>query len=125
MQAKDIMKRNVIWVGTDESVFKAATLMLENHISGLPVIDMNGQLAGSVTEGDFLRRSETGTERHRPRWLEFLVGAGKLATEYARASGRKVEEIMTPDPCTVGESDSLQTVVELMDRHHIKRLPVM
>ena len=125
MQAKDIMKRNVIWVGTDELVFKAATLMLENHISGLPVIDMNGQLAGIVTEGDFLRRSETGTERHRPRWLEFLVGPGKLAAEYAHASGRKIEEIMTPDPCTVSESDSLQAVVELMERHHIKRLPVM
>ena len=71
--------------------------MLQNHISGLPVIDMNGELAGIVTEGDFLRRGEIGTERHRSRWLEFLVGPGKLAEEYVHASGRKIEEIMTPD----------------------------
>lgn len=32
---------------------------------------------------------------------------------------------MTPDPCTVTEDDSLQTVVELMERRHIKRLPVL
>jgi CBS domain-containing protein len=125
MQVKDIMSRNVIWVGTEESVLKAARLMLQNHISGLPVIDMNGKLAGIVTEGDFLRRSEIGTERHRPRWLEFLVGPGKLAEEYAHASGRKIEEIMTADPYTVSETDSLETVVELMERYHIKRLPVL
>jgi CBS-domain-containing membrane protein len=94
MQVKDIMSRNVIWVGTEDSVLRAARLMLQNHISGLPVIDMNGKLAGIVTEGDFLRRGEIGTERHRPRWLEFLVGPGKLAEEYAHASGRKIEEIM-------------------------------
>ena len=125
MQVKDIMNRNVIWVGTDESVLKAVQLMLENHVSGLPVIDMNGELAGIVTEGDFLRRGEIGTERHRPRWLEFLVGSGKLAEEYARASGRKVEEIMTPQPYTVSETDTLETVVEFMERHHVKRLPVL
>ena len=125
MQVKDIMNRNVIWVGTDELVLKAARLMLQNHISGLPVIDMNGELAGIVTEGDFLRRGEIGTERHRARWLEFVVGSGKLADEYVHASGRKVEEIMTPRPYTVSETDSLETVVELMERHHIKRLPAL
>jgi CBS domain-containing protein len=124
MQVKDIMSRNVIWVGTDESVLRAVQLMLQNHISGLPVIDMNGELAGIVTEGDFLRRSELGTERHRSRWLELLVGPGKLAAEYVHASGRKIEEVMTRDPYTVSESDTLEKVVELMEQHHIKRLPV-
>src|ERR1700722_2422926 len=97
MQVKDIMSRNVIWVGTDDSVLRAVQLMLQNHISGLPVIDMNGELAGIVTEGDFLRRGELGTERHRSRWLELLVGPGKLAEEYVHASGRKIEEVMTRD----------------------------
>ena len=80
--------------------------MLQNRISGLPVVDTNGELVGMVTEGDFLRRGEIGTERHRPRWLEFLIGPGKLADEYVHASGRKVEEIMTPDPYTVSEDDA-------------------
>ena len=125
MQVKDIMTQNVISVQADEPIVKAARLMLQNRISGLPVVDREGELVGIVTEGDFLRRSEIGTQRRRPRWLEFIVGPGRLADEYVHASGRKVDEIMTPDPSVVTENDSLETVVELMQRRHIKRLPVM
>jgi predicted transcriptional regulator len=39
-------------------------------------------------------------------------------------AGRKIEEIMTPDPYTVAEDASLEDVVEIMERRHIKRLPV-
>lgn len=125
MQVKDIITRNVISVEANEPVLKAARLMLQNRISGLPVIDKEGELVGIVTEGDFLRRSEIGTQRRRPKWLEFIVGPGRLADEYVHASGRKVEEIMTPDPFSVTENDSLETVVEVMERRRVKRLPVM
>jgi CBS domain-containing protein len=125
MQVKDVMTRSVISVQSDDQVLKAARLMLQNRISGLPVVDKDGELIGIVTEGDFLRRSELGTERRRPKWLEFIVGPGKLAQDYVHASGRKVEEIMTPDPCVVGEDVALEKVVELMERRRIKRLPVM
>jgi CBS domain-containing protein len=99
-------------------------LAMVYRISGLPVLDKEGELLGIVTEGDFLRRGELGTQRQRPKWLEFVLGPGKLAAEYVHTSGRKVEEIMTPDPCTIREDDSLETVVETMERHHVKRLPV-
>jgi CBS domain-containing protein len=125
MQVKDIMTGNVISIPANETILKAAQLMLENRISGLPVTDAGGNLVGIVTEGDFLLRHEIGTQRRRPRWLEFLVGPGRLAAEYVRASGRRIDEIMTPDPYTVTESDSLETVVELMQRHNIKRVPVL
>jgi CBS domain-containing protein len=125
MQVKDVMTRNVFSVAANEPILKAARLMLQNRISGLPVIDATGKLVGIVTEGDFLRRSEIGTQRQRPKWLEFLVGPGRLADEYVRTSGRKVEEIMTLNPVSVTEDDSLETVVELMERHRVKRLPVM
>lgn len=124
MQVKDIMTRNVISVGPDESIMKAARLMLQNRISGLPVIDLNGELMGIVTEGDFLRRGELGTQRRRPKWLEFIVGPGRLAEEYVHTAGRKVDEIMTTDPVTASEDDSLEKVVEVMERRHVKRLPV-
>jgi len=125
MQVKDVVTRNVISIEANEPVLKAARLMLENRISGLPVIDAAGKLVGIVTEGDFLRRSEIGTKRHRPKWLEFLVGPGRMAAEYVRASGRIVDEIMTPDPLSVTENDSLEMVVDLMERHLVKRLPVI
>src|SRR5580658_357215 len=101
MQVKDVMTRNVISVQGDDQVLRAARLMLQNRISGLPVLDKDGELVGIVTEGDFLRRSELGTQRRRPKWLEFIVGPGRLADEYAHSSGRKIDEIMTTDPTTV------------------------
>src|SRR5215472_4754405 len=124
MRVKDVMTANVICIGVDEPVLKAARLMLQNRISGLPVIDKDGELVGIVTEGDFLRRSELGTQRRRPKWLEFIVGPGRLAQEYTHSSGRKVEEIMTSDPRTIGEDATLEAVVDTMERAHVKRLPV-
>jgi CBS domain-containing protein len=99
--------------------------MLQNKISGLPVVNADGKLIGIVTEGDFLRRAETATERRRPRWLEFLVGPGRLADDYVHTHARKIGDIMTPDPHTVTEDTSLEDVVHLMEKHRIKRLPVV
>src|SRR5439155_17984592 len=125
MKAKDVMTRPVISVEPGTSVQQAAQLMLQRRISGLPVIDKSGRLVGIVTEADFLRRAEMGTQRKRARWLEFLMGPGRLADEYVHTHGRKVEEVMTTDPATVAENSALGEVVELMEKHRIKRLPVV
>ena len=125
MKASDIMTPRVITVTPDASIQEAARLMLQNRISGLPVVDSGGQLMGIVTEGDILRRAETGTERRRARWLEFLLGPGRLAADYVHSHGRKVEQVMTPDPRTVSEDTLLEEVVHQMERRRIKRLPVM
>jgi predicted transcriptional regulator len=99
--------------------------MILNRISGLPVLDERGKLVGIVTEGDLLRRVETGTERRRPRWLEFLIGPGRLATEYVHTHGRRIQEVMTSSPETIVEETPLDEVVLLMERKRIKRLPVV
>ena len=124
MRVKDVMTPNVISVGADETVVNAARLMLQHQISGLPVVNKEGELVGIVSEGDFLRRGELGTQRRRPKWLEFVVGPGKLAQEYVRASGKKIEDVMTPDPWTIGEDEPLEAVVDMMERRRIKRIPV-
>jgi len=98
----------VITVEPDVAMLEAIRIVLERRISGLPVIDSDGRLVGILTEGDFLRRIETGTQRRRPRWLEFLVGPGRLADEYTRSHARKVGELMTREPVIVGE-DTLCT----------------
>lgn len=125
MRAKDVMTQPVIAIPLEASIWEAARLMLQHKISGLPVVDKAKALAGIVTEGDFLRRSETGTVRRRPRWIEFLVGPGKLAQEYVHASGRKVQEVMTTDVYSVSEDAPLDEVVSVMERHRIKRVPVV
>ena len=125
MNAKDVMTPSVISTAPDASVSAAAHLMLQNKISGLPVIDSSGKLVGIVTEGDFLRRSEIGTQRRRPRWIEFFVGPGRLADEYSRSSGRTISDVMTHDIYTVDSDASLEHIVRVMERHRIKRVPVV
>ncbi|MBV9238722.1 MAG: CBS domain-containing protein, partial [Xanthobacteraceae bacterium] len=125
MRAVDVMTVDPVSISPDESIVEAIRLMLQRKFSGLPVVDSAGALVGIVTEGDLLRRSETGTQRKRPRWIEFLIGSGKLANEYVHTSGRKVRDVMTYDVQTVAEDASLDDIVQQMERHQIKRLPVV
>jgi CBS domain-containing protein len=125
MKAADVMSHDPLSVTTQTPILKAGCVMLQHKISGLPVTDGDGKIIGILTEGDLLRRAETGTERHRSRWLEFLLGPGRLASDYVDAHARKVGEIMTSDVAVVGPSDDLADVVHLMEKRHVKRVPVV
>ena len=125
MKAADVMTPNVLTVGPESSVAQAIRLMLDNSVSGVPVLAADRKLVGILTEGDLLRRSETGTERHRPRWLEILMGPGRAAGEYVRTHGRKVADIMSTDVVSVAGDTPLDEVVGLMERRRIKRVPVV
>ena len=125
MKASDIMEKSVITVGSDAGVSEAVRVMLQHKISGLPVIDAKGELVGIVTEGDFLRRTETGTEVQRTRWLQLLAGTGRLADEYVRSHGRKVAEVMSADVAAVSEDTELSAIVGIMEKRGIKRVPVV
>jgi CBS domain-containing protein len=124
MRAHQIMTRQVITVGPDTTIVEAAATMLQNHISGLPVLDASGKLVGIVSEGDFIRRAEIGTQRKHGRWLTFLLGPGSAAGDFVREQGRKVGEVMTKEPFTVTEDTSLEDIVDLMEKNNVKRLPV-
>jgi CBS domain-containing protein len=125
MRAHQIMTQQVITVGGDTTIVEAANTMLRHRVSALPVIDATGKLIGIISEGDFIRRVEIGTERKRGRWLAFLVGADRVAADFVHAHGRKVGEIMTPDPLTVTEDTPLDQIVQIMESNNVKRLPVV
>jgi CBS domain-containing protein len=125
MRAHQIMTKNVITVTPHSSLLDAANIMLQYHVSGLPVVDPSGALQGVISESDFLQRGEIGTQRKRSRWLEFFTSPGRLASDYVHERGRKVEDAMSRDPVTVTEETSLDELVHLMEKYHIKRLPVM
>jgi CBS domain-containing protein len=118
------MTRKVITVSPDASISDAAKLMIDHHVSGLPVLDAAGALVGIVTERDFLRRQEVGTQRKRPRWLEFMRGPGRQAVDFVREAGRKVHEIMTREVYSIIPDAELTDIVDIMERHRIKRVPV-
>ena len=125
MNVGDVMTRQVISVERNAPIQHAIRLMLQHRISGLPVVDSDGKLVGIVTEGDFLRRAETGTQKRRPRWLDFLMGPGRLASEYVQAHSRNVQDVMTTEVRTVGERTSLEEAVRKMEKYGVKRLPVV
>lgn len=125
MKAADVMTRDVVTVKADAPIAEAVRLMLDRRISGLPVVDAAGRLIGIVTEGDFLRRAETGTEKRRPRWVEFLVGPGRLAEDYVRTHARKVAEVMTAKVATANKDADVTDIVRLMEQRRIKRVPIV
>jgi CBS domain-containing protein len=125
MRAHQIMAKYVTTVTPHTSIQDAANIMLRCNLSGVPVVSENGLLVGIVSESDFLRRGEIGTERKRSPLLRFFTGPGQLATEFVHERGRKVEDVMTRDPITVNEQTPLNELVALMEKRGIKRLPVM
>jgi CBS domain-containing protein len=119
------MTRPVITVTPETTIVEAANTMLQRHVSGLPVVSATGKLVGIISEGDFIRRSEIGTQRQRGRFLKFILGSGKEATDFVHEHGGKVGEIMTPEPFTINEDTDLEEIVELMEKNQVKRLPVL
>ncbi|AVA26366.1 MULTISPECIES: CBS domain-containing protein [unclassified Rhizobium] len=120
MLVRDVMKVRIIKVSPDNSVKQAAELMLANRVSGIPVIDDEGQLVGLITEGDLLRRSELG---HRTMADESLSPEEKART-YIKSNAWKVADVMSRNPVSIGEDTPLARVANLMEEHGIKRLPV-
>ncbi|RXH18337.1 CBS domain-containing protein [Bradyrhizobium guangzhouense] len=125
MHAIHVMTRDVVAVTPHTTIEEAAKIMLQMHISGLPVIDDAGNLVGIVSESDFLRRSEIGTGRKHAAWLKFFMGPGRAAAEFVHERGRKVEDVMTRQVVSAQEETSLADLVDLMEKHDIKRIPVM
>lgn len=122
MKINDVMTRGVISLSPDDSMLKAARLMLQYGVSGFPVLD-RGKLVGIITQGDFLRRAELATERARTPSSEAPVG--ELAEHYVHTHSRKVGEVATREVATVAPDASLEEAVALMDRARVKRLPVV
>lgn len=124
MRIHDIMSDKVISVSSDATIADAISIMLRNKVSGLPVIDETRRLVGIISEGDFMRRLETGTLK-RPRWLEWLLDPNTLARDYAQTRGQYVREVMTPDVVAIPEDAEVKDAVELMLARQVKRLPVL
>ncbi len=126
MQARDIMTSPVITVPETASLPEALRLMVDHHLSGLPVTDRFGRLVGMLTEGDLLRRAEVGTgARHHSLVARILFGPGEQACDYVRANSRCVTDLMTSTPVYETENTSLEDIVQLMEERRIKRVPIL
>lgn len=125
MEARDAMTELVVTVKPQTSVEEVAGLMLKHRISAVPVVDGEGRVQGIVSEGDLIRRAESGTEQQRSWWLDLITGSDARAIDYAKAYGRTAEDVMTRSVITVSERTPLVKIVKLLERHRIKRVPVV
>jgi CBS domain-containing protein len=123
MRVEDFMTRRVVTVAPDTPILAAARLMLDNHVSGLPVVDPSGRVVGVITETDLLR--EDGKSAQGSPWLQMVAGTDGLTGDPVRLGARKVEEIMSRDPITVAPAAPVAHACHLLTQHRIKRLPVI
>jgi len=125
MKAADVMISPVITVGPDATVQDVANILLRNRISAVPVLSPQGEILGIVSEGDLLRRVESGTQRHRSWWLDLLTTKFTLRDEFVKSHSRKVTDIMTTDVLTVSPDTQLGDIASLLEENGIKRVPVV
>jgi CBS domain-containing protein len=128
MRAAEIMTAGVVTVTPDTPASRIARLLLENHISAVPVVDTAGAPVGMVSEGDLLRRDDSGRAARRAWWLEMLAEGEPLSKEYLaqlRTKDQPAREIMSAPVITVTENTDVGELAHLFASYKIKRVPVL
>lgn len=124
MRARDIMTTELVTVAPSTPVSAIAQLLVERRVSAVPVVD-HGKLVGLVSEGDLLHREEAGTEERFSWWSELFRATEDRAKAYLKAHGQTAAAVMTKELHTAGPDEDVAAIATLMDRHRIKRVPVV
>jgi CBS domain-containing protein len=125
MLARDVMTTAILTVTPETDVGEIARTMLDAHISAIPVIAADGSLIGIVSEGDLIHRAESETRRRPSWWLRLLATPEEPAERYLREFGRRARDVMTKDVITVEADTPLTEIAAMLEKYHIKRVPVM
>lgn len=125
MKASDVMTTAVISASPNDSVLSVVEKMLEHRISAVPVVDDENRVVGVVSEGDLMNRPETQTARTRSWWLDLFVDAEARAAGFLKMHGTRVRDVMTAPAITAAEDDSTAQIASKLERHHIKRVPIV
>lgn len=127
--ARDIMTTELITINPDTEISRAAKMLLEKHINGLPVVNPGtGKLVGILCQSDLIRQQK---KLSLPSFFTFLDGFIPLTSmkdfekEIKRVSATAVSEVMTADPITVNPDISIHDVASLMVENSIHTLPVV
>ncbi|MGE5405214.1 MAG: CBS domain-containing protein [Candidatus Saccharibacteria bacterium] len=127
MIAKDIMTRDVITVKASDNVEDVAKLMVDNKISGIPVVDENDHVIGIVTEQDLMVKA---SDLKVPFYITlfdsiiFLENPMKFNDNFRKYTAVKVKDIMTTKVSVVPEDTEIPEIVKIMTKNEINRVPV-
>ncbi len=128
MLVKEIMTENPITVTLNTEIFKAAEILLDRRINGVPVVDDDGKLVGILCQSDIIAQQK---KLPVPSLFSFLDGYINLSSmkniekEVRKIAATAVSDAMTPNPVTVGPDSSIETVAALMVDHNLHTLPVL
>lgn len=125
MQARDIMTTSVEAVRPSTEVSEIAKRLLARNISAVPVVDDQDKVVGIVSEGDLMRRSENETERQPSWWIRMFADTQDRTSDYVKSHGLHARDVMSRDVISVGEEASLAEIATILEKHHIKRVPVV
>ncbi|MDD4801502.1 MAG: CBS domain-containing protein [Syntrophomonas sp.] len=128
MLAKDIMTKDVITVKANDKVEKASQLLVENKISGIPVVDEDRRVLGVISEKDLMVRAN---ELKVPFYLTlfdsiiFLENPIRFNNNLKKYTALEVKDAMTKKVITIEEDAPVSEVVEIMQKNEINRVPVV
>ena len=124
-QAKDIMNTTVVTVTPETSVADIAKVLLEHHISAVPVVDEHNRILGMVSEGDLMRRSDTETDWRPAWWLSLFRSTESVAQTFIKTHGTHAAEVMTRSVVTVSSNTPASEIARVLEKNRIKRVPVV
>ena len=123
VRAHDIMTTQVFSVNRTTPVMELAELMAEKTVSGIPVLEEDGKVAGIISEKDFLSHMGSRDKTHFMAVVaECLKGKGCVAMPIR---SQKAEDIMTSPAVTVKEDTSVIEIANLFTEKNINRVPVI
>lgn len=122
---RDVMTTTVLAVRRETPLKEVARLLVERRISGLPVIDDEGQVVGVVSEADLLVK-EQGPDAVPRGTLDRLLGeSGQARQLRAKAEARTAGEAMTAPAITIDAAASVHRAAAQMIERRVNRLPVV
>jgi CBS domain-containing protein len=128
MNAREVMTSAVISATGDTLVRDIAQLLLQNHISAVPILDKSGAPIGMVSEGDLIGRDETESNARREWWLALLAEGESLSPDFVSGlcrPERVASDIMSKPVITVGEDTDTGEIARMLAAYRIKRVPVV
>ena len=126
--AKEIMSKEVITVGMKTSVSELADILWKNRISGVPVLDENGNVVSVVTESDLIDQTK---KIHIPTMISildsviFLESSKKTEKEIKKMAGNTVQDICSMELVSVSEDTGLDEIATIMAEKSVHTLPVI
>lgn len=128
MRAKDVMIKNVIFIKKDDKLDEIISVMMQNHVSGVPVIDKDNHLVGMVTERDLVTKDRVF---NISSYMEFMAsilftdGKGVEGMSQKKSDSLTAADVMTSPVYAVHLEATIEEIVSLMMNRHINRIPVI